>query len=149
MPSIQETALKRLLKDLTGKDAVKRTPDEARALQQALREATRRYKELYTTRPNWQSGRLLTAHDADWILPVLAAHGVSVPASAEGGRSNRNWCGIKYDFMPYTIVERGADNIARTILKLQIPAPRDPFLPPPGLTTEEVLDRIISMTKKL
>ena len=140
MPSINETSLKRLLKDLTGKDAVKRTPDEARALQQALRDATRRNKELYTTRPNWQNGRLLTGLDANWILPVLATHGVSVPGSTDpGGRGTSRWCGIKYDFMPYTIVERGADNIARTILELQIPAPRDPFLPPPGLTTEEVL----------
>ena len=50
--------------------------------------------------------------------------------------------------MPYTIVEDGAATMARTILLLEIPAPRDPLLPPPGLTSEQVIDEILRMTRE-
>ena len=75
----------------------------------------------------------------------LVRHGVSVPGPTEDRASPM--FAIKYDFMPYTILVQGGPAMARRILTLEIPEPRDPFLPPPGLTTEEVLDRIIGMTK--
>ena len=135
----------RLLSVLTGKRAQERTADEARALKGALLDATRSNREQYTTLPGWETGRWLTTTDNSWIKAVLVAHCVSVPGSTEPSRSQKY--AIKYDFMPYAIVIDGAPDMARRILTLEIPEPRDPFLPPPGLTTEEVLDRIIGMTK--
>ena len=139
---------RRILNDLTsGGRTVEQTADQARALKEALLNATRENKELYTTRPNWENGHLFTAYDAGWIKAVLVSHGVSVPGSTEPKYSKKY--AVRYDFMPYTISGDGAPDMACKILKLEIPAPRDPLLPPPGLTTEEVLDRIIDMTKKL
>ena len=134
----------RLLGDLTGKRARERTADEARALKGALLDAIKKKKIIYTTRPNWETGHPLTWRDYHWIKDVLVRHGVSVPRGTE---SDQRLFAIRYGFMPYTIVENGAPAMARRILTLEIPEPRDPFLPPPGLTTVEVLDRIIGMTK--
>ena len=119
--------------------------DEARALKEALLDATRSNRVQYTELPNWETGRWLTNSDNKWIKAVLVAHCVSVPGSTEPSHSIKY--AIKYDFMPYAIVIDGASDMARRILTLEIPEPRDPFLPPPGLTTEEVLDKIIGMTK--
>ena len=135
----------RLLADLTSRRARERTADEARALKGALLDAIKKKKEIYTTRPNWENGHPLTWHDFHWIKDVLVRHGVSVPGPTED-RTTPMFA-IKYDFMPYTIAIKGGPAMARRILTLEIPEPRDPFLPPPGLTTEEVLDRIIGMTK--
>ena len=135
----------RLLGDLTGERAQERTADEARALKGALLDATRSNREQYTTLPGWETGRWLTTSDNGWIKAVLVRHGVSVPGPTEVRTSPM--FAIKYDFMPYTILVQGGPAMARRILTLEIPEPRDPFLPPPGLTTEEVLDRIIGMTK--
>ena len=137
----------RIVEDLTGRGAQKRTADEARALQQALLDTIRKNKEIYTTRQNWKTGYMLTKHDSHWVRPVLVDHHVSAPRATESDRSPIY--AIRYDFMPYAIVEYGANQMACRILRLEIPAPRDPFLPPPGLTTEEVLDSIIRMTKSL
>ena len=144
MAGMHASTGRRMLEDLTGRGAVVRTADDARTLQTTLRNAIRANKPQYTMQPGWDKGVQLTRNDRIWILSALSAHGVSVPGTRDkGGRA----CAIKYDFMPYTIVETGAAAMARTILRLEIPAPRDPFLPPPGLTTEEVVDRIIDMIK--
>ena len=150
--TMNATTTERLLK-LTGERAQERTADEARALKGALLDATRSNREQYTTLPGWETGRWLTTSDNGWIKAVLVAHCVSVPGPTElrpktpqGGRVYQRYA-IKYDFMPYAIVIDGAPDMARRILTLEIPEPRDPFLPPPGLTTGEVLDRIIGMTK--
>ena len=107
----------RLLGDLTsGGRFVVRTADDARTLQTALLGAIRANNPLNTAQRNWEKGAQLTWRDKGWIQPVLSAHGVSVPRSTEKGMAYA----IKYDFMPYTIVERGAADMARTILLLEI-----------------------------
>ena len=134
-----------MLEDLTGRGAVVRTADDARTLQTVLRNAIRANKPQYTMQPGWDKGVQLTKNDRIWILAALSAHGVSVPGTRDkGGRA----CAIKYDFMPYTIVEPGAAAMARTILRLEIPAPRDPLLPPPGFSSEQVIDEILRMTRE-
>ena len=136
----------RLLGDLTsGGRIVERTREQARTLKTALLGAIRANKPQYTTQPDWDKGLQLTPKDRIWIVSALSAHGVSVPDTRDkGGRT----CAIKYDFMPYTIVEDGAVIMARRILRLEIPAPRDPFLPPRGLTSKQVIDEILRMTRE-
>ena len=145
VPGMIASTRARMLEDLTsGGRIVERTREQARTLRQALCDAIRANKAEYTMRQNWEKGASLDAHDKHWIQPGLSAHGVSVPGTTEKARA----CAIKYDFMPYTIVEDGVQDMARTILRLEIPAPRDPLLPPPGLTSEQVIDDILRMTRE-
>ena len=138
---INAAARKRLLDDIKGDNAVVRTANDARKLKQALRDAIQKTK--HATLPNWQKGATVGFKDRNWLIPILSKHGVSVPRSPD----ERSFvCAIKYDFMPYTIVKSGAADMTSTILRLQIPAPRDPFLPPPGLTSDQVIEEILRMT---